>query len=193
MHARVRSYRIKEGQVPERVKHGRETSVKGFKGQKGFGGVLILVDPASHKNMTVGLWETEADMQASDRQEAVTSQAAHRRHASGDVTTEHFEVRDRGGEPGGFVRAYTYQIAPGQIEERMRHSRDVAVPYWKAQPGYTGHMVLIDPANHKNVTLGFFATEADMLAAEANSEGKALPPHQVGTPTVEHFEVGHTE
>jgi hypothetical protein len=193
MYARIRSYRINDGQVDERLKHARETSVDAYRNQKGFQGVVILVDPSEHKNVTVGFWDTEADMFASEQADG---NSAHRRYAAGDVTTEHFEVRGRNGETGSFARVRTYQIAPGQIDSRLRHSQDVAVPYWSRVPGRTGYLVLIDPASHKNITIAFFDTEANMMASEAHPKGQSMlanQPHISGPHDVEHFQVGHAE
>jgi hypothetical protein len=196
MHARVRTYQIKQGQIDERLKHAQETSVPGFKSQEGYAGTIILVDPVSHKNMTVGLWESEAAMHASERDERVVGQSGHHRHAAGDVTTEHYEVKERAGGIGRFARARTYQIKPGQIEARLQHARSVAAPYYQAQPEYRGHMVLVDEANHKTITLSFYETEADLLTHERKGREQASlsnPPHMAGADTVEHFQVGHAQ
>jgi hypothetical protein len=195
MYARVRSYRIKQGQVDERLRHARNTSFDAYKGQKGFRGVLILVDPIEHKNMTVGLWETEADMLASEQAEESASKSSHRHFAAGDVSTEHFEVKSQAGEVGDFARVITSQINPGQIEQRLRHSRGVVAPYWSSVPGHRGHILLIEEASHKNLTIGFFDTEANMLASLANAQSQAILAARpvTGPDTIEHFQVAHAE
>jgi hypothetical protein len=193
MYARVRTYRIKQGQVDQRLKQAQETSIDAYKEQEGFEGVVILADPVEHKNMTIGLWDTEANMLASEQ---AAERSAHRRHADGDVTTEYFEVMSRSGKAGNFARVRTYQIAPGQIDSRLRHSQDVAVPYWSRVPGRTGYLVLVDPASHKNITVAFFDTEANMLASEAHPEAQAMfanQPHISGPHAVEHFQIAHAE
>lgn len=92
MYARVRTYNIKPGEIEKRLQHGRETAVPAAAKLKGSKGVFILVDPKTHKNMTISLWDTEADMLALDQDEQMMSQLSHRRHAATEVTTEYFQV-----------------------------------------------------------------------------------------------------
>jgi heme-degrading monooxygenase HmoA len=196
MYARVRTYRIKQGQVDERLRYARESSIDAYKKQKGFQGVLILVDPDEHKNMTVGLWDTEADMLASERAEEAAEKSAHRSHASGEVTTEHFEIKDRSGGFGQCARVRTFQLAPGQVDAYLRNMREVADPYWTTVPGRKGRLILIDEASNKNITIAFFDNEANMLASETQPGTLAVlagEPHITGSQTVEHFQVAHTE
>jgi hypothetical protein len=92
MYARVRTYQIKEGEIEKRLQHGRGTAVPAAAKLNGSKGVMILVDPVSHKNVTISLWETEEDMLALDRDEQMMNQLSHKSHAAGDVTTEYFQV-----------------------------------------------------------------------------------------------------
>src|SRR5690349_6876398 len=132
MHARIRRYHIKQAEIDKRLEHAQSTSVPAYKAQEGYTGTVILVDPVSRKNMTIGLWENEAVMHASERNGQVIRQAAHRRHAAGDVTTEYYEVKERAGDVAKFARVRSYQIKPDQIEARLQHARGVAAPHWQA-------------------------------------------------------------
>jgi heme-degrading monooxygenase HmoA len=61
MQARVTTHTVHTGRTQERLRHAVERSVPLVRRQEGFRGILMLLDRATHGNMTVSLWETEAD------------------------------------------------------------------------------------------------------------------------------------
>jgi heme-degrading monooxygenase HmoA len=91
-----------------------------------------------------------------------------------------------------YARVTTYQMPPGQIEERLRHGRDVSTPSRKQQVGARGFLNLVDRAANKNVSISLWDTADDMLAAERHDDHfKRLSHHRyaAGDITREHFEV----
>jgi heme-degrading monooxygenase HmoA len=91
-----------------------------------------------------------------------------------------------------YARVTTYQIRPGQIEERLRHGRDVSTPSRKQQVGARGFLNLVDRHANKNVSISLWDTADDMLAAERHDDHfKRLSHHRyaAGDITQEHFEV----
>jgi heme-degrading monooxygenase HmoA len=64
MYARVVSSSVRPGKMDEdiRIYRGIAASVE----QKGFKGALYLTDPNTNKTISVTLWETKADMEASE-------------------------------------------------------------------------------------------------------------------------------
>jgi heme-degrading monooxygenase HmoA len=92
-----------------------------------------------------------------------------------------------------YARVTTYQIRPGQIEERLRYGRDVSTPSRKQQVGARGFLNLVDRRSHTNMSISVWDTADDMLAAERKDDHfQRLSHHRyaVGTITREHFEVG---
>jgi quinol monooxygenase YgiN len=67
MHARVVVFNVKSGKREEAVSIFRDFVVPGAKKQTGFRGGLLLTDPDTGKGISIGLWETEADMTATEK------------------------------------------------------------------------------------------------------------------------------
>ena len=66
MHAKVVTFQIKPGKRDEVARLFQEFIVPGAKKHKGFKGGLLLTDPKTGKARSVALWETEADIIASE-------------------------------------------------------------------------------------------------------------------------------
>ena len=90
-YACVRTYRVQPGKIEERLHHGREVTYPAVRQFGGFRGALVLVDRATHKNVTISLWDNEAQMMAMERNEGYARMRRHP-HIAGDETTEYFEV-----------------------------------------------------------------------------------------------------
>ena len=65
MYARVVTAQFKPGTFDEAVDLFRDSAMPEIKQQQGFKGALLLSDPNTGKGITITLWETEADAQAS--------------------------------------------------------------------------------------------------------------------------------
>jgi len=61
-YARVMIGHTQAGQLDEAVRLVGEVFVPAFKKQKGFQGLLFLVDPKTNKCLSISVWETEAEM-----------------------------------------------------------------------------------------------------------------------------------
>jgi quinol monooxygenase YgiN len=66
MNAKVVTFQMKPGKQKEVIRLFNEVVIPGAKKQKGFRGGLLLTDPDTGKAMSVALWKTEADIQASE-------------------------------------------------------------------------------------------------------------------------------
>jgi len=64
MYARVVTVQIAPEKVMEAIQLWKDSVMPAVKSQKGFSSGRFLVNRASGKIVTVGVWETEADMQA---------------------------------------------------------------------------------------------------------------------------------
>ncbi len=65
MYARVGIAEQKPGKIDEAVRIYRDSVAPAQKQQKGFKGALFLTDRRTGKTISISLWETEADMEAS--------------------------------------------------------------------------------------------------------------------------------
>jgi len=64
------------------------------------------------------------------------------------------------------ARIATFQLKPGATEDLIRVFQDVLAPLAAEQPGFHGIILLTDAQTGRAVTIGLWATEADLLAAE---------------------------
>jgi len=65
MSARVITTQTSPGKLADAIQLWRESVAPSVKQQKGFKRAYLLVERATGKIRTIGLWETEADLQAS--------------------------------------------------------------------------------------------------------------------------------
>jgi len=66
VYARVTISQGQPGKTDEVIRIYRDSVVPAGKQQKGFKGLYLLTDRKTGKGITIGLWETEADMTASE-------------------------------------------------------------------------------------------------------------------------------
>ena len=86
----------------------------------------------------------------------------------------------------------TFQIPQGQADSKISHSKEVTLPLSRQQKGWRGTLVLVDRKTHKNVTIAFWDSEADLRAAERNQEWRkslAMDHFAAGDVSREEFEV----
>ncbi len=65
MYARVTTFEINPDQTDEATNILRDSVVPAAEQQKGFAGYLLLADRGTGKGISITLWETEADREAS--------------------------------------------------------------------------------------------------------------------------------
>jgi heme-degrading monooxygenase HmoA len=70
MYARVTLAQLQPGKVDELLHFLRDNVVPAAQAQQGFKGLLLLTHDNTNKGIAIGLWETEADMLASEASEA---------------------------------------------------------------------------------------------------------------------------
>ena len=92
MFARVSTFQGPPDQTAEGIRLAREQILPAARLMDGFKGIYLLYDRESGKSLSVTVWETEADMQASE--EAAGKVRAQSAEASGDkvVNVERYEV-----------------------------------------------------------------------------------------------------
>ena len=66
MYARATLAQLQPGKVDELVHFLRDNVVPAAQAQQGFKGLLLLTDETTNKGIAIALWETEADIAASE-------------------------------------------------------------------------------------------------------------------------------
>jgi heme-degrading monooxygenase HmoA len=66
MYARVVTSQLKPGKRDEWIAILRDSIVPAVKQQKGFKGFVVLADPNADKGIAYSVWETEADLKATE-------------------------------------------------------------------------------------------------------------------------------
>ena len=95
MFARITTTRARPDQVDAAVRGFRERLLPEAQKQKGFKGTLFLVDRKSGNTLGITLWESEADMKASEeRATRLHGHAFQDLAISGAPTVNHFEVAE---------------------------------------------------------------------------------------------------
>jgi hypothetical protein len=90
MHARVITAQLAHDRLDEAGRHYRQTLLPNLGHQPGFRGALLLVEADTGKSLTILLWETEADLRASERDSAYPQQLA--ASFAGTPTREVYQV-----------------------------------------------------------------------------------------------------
>lgn len=197
MHARVTTLTFQRGKLDEvtRILHDRAPELKQ---QKGFSEILALIDRATGKSTLLTLWESEADLKATETSKYYQERMAEfAPFSEGQPTREICEVvvRDISGLGGGakFARATSVLAQPGKIEEVTRLIRESVLPAAKQQKGYSGLLSLVDHTTGKGITYGFWESEADIKASEDNGYYQAqlakVIPISAGKPSREVYEL----
>ena len=70
-----------------------------------------------------------------------------------------------------FARARITHGVPEKVDKGIRQFRDVVVPAYKDVAGFEGGYMLVDRKKGKLIGVTLWATEADMHATEAISQG----------------------
>jgi heme-degrading monooxygenase HmoA len=94
MHARMMTYQVQQGRIDEYIKHSREQTRPAARRRKGWRGVVVLVDPQTHRTHAISLWDTEADMKAALDDSSFFGTLPGHTHAVDGFTTESYEVAD---------------------------------------------------------------------------------------------------
>jgi quinol monooxygenase YgiN len=67
-----------------------------------------------------------------------------------------------------YIRTVALTIKPGSMDEAIKIFQDSVIPAAKQQKGFTSVNLGTDRSANKAVIIGFWETEADMLASESN-------------------------
>lgn len=97
MHARVVTVQIQPGKTAEAVGIYNDSVIPAAKSQPGFKSATLLTDPNTGNGISLVLWDTEADMLASESSGYFREQLAKFGGVFADPpVTEHYEVSAQG-------------------------------------------------------------------------------------------------
>ena len=93
MHARVSTLQGSTDQIDEGIDRIRDMTLPAVKEIEGFKGICSLVDRQTGKGITITLWESDTEMQASEEEaNRIRREAAEHLGATGEPTVERYEV-----------------------------------------------------------------------------------------------------
>jgi heme-degrading monooxygenase HmoA len=92
MHANVVTVQFQPGKIDEAIRIYRDTTVSALKQQQGFKGAFLLIEPNTGKGISITLWQTEADLQATETREFQVQVAQFAQVLAGPPTREAYEV-----------------------------------------------------------------------------------------------------
>ena len=93
MYVRAGTGQIQQGKLQEAIDIANDSVVPAAKAQKGFRGIYFLTDAANGKFLGLSVWETEADMIASENDGFSREQFAKiGALMTGPPTLEHYEL-----------------------------------------------------------------------------------------------------
>lgn len=198
MYARVTTAMFQRDKLDESIRILRDSIVPEVQKQKGFRDILMLVDRTTGKSIVYALWESEADLHATESSGHYQAQLAKVAPLSvGQPTREICEVTVSElsalnvGSVYGRVTSALFQ--PGKIDEGVRITRDSILPESRKQRGFAGLLSVIDRAMGKGYVLSCWENEADLRASESNgyyqTQVAKLQPLFISQPTREAYEV----
>jgi heme-degrading monooxygenase HmoA len=152
----------------------RDEVVAQLQQQKGYRGLTASGDRASGLVSVLTLWETEADLDASEST-ADKARAKSLTVLGGQPTVERFEqivseVGDTPPGPGSRLQVRRIKMAPELVEENLAFFRSTVLPEIKATPGFQAVRQLINRRTGEGAVGTVWRDEAALRAAESSSE-----------------------
>jgi heme-degrading monooxygenase HmoA len=172
MYARITISQLQPGKIDEGIQILRDSILPATRQQQGFKGALHLTDRSQNKTITIGLWETEADLRAVEISGFYQAQIA--KVASllaAQPVREVYEVgiqeMQKDGSPT-YARVLTATAQPGKTDELISIARDSILPAARQQHGFNSMLLLNDRTTGKGISITLWETEADLLAGETS-------------------------
>jgi heme-degrading monooxygenase HmoA len=177
MYAGFNNRQIPPDRMDEALQIYKDSTLPANKSQQGFKGGLILADRSAGKIITIGLWETEGDLQG----RTLTNFVDH--IDGGPPIREVYKVSvyDRLEPESGkatHARVTTRQVQSGKMDEVIHTYRNSAVPL-RRQQGSIGAILLTDrdTGNVVNITLWKSQSEMDAAAPSGDVDSISVGQH----------------
>ncbi|WIG60003.1 MAG: hypothetical protein OJF49_002751 [Ktedonobacterales bacterium] len=174
MHARLTTVQYQPGKIDDGVRVIRDSISPAARQQQGCTHLFGLIDRASGKGIAISLWETEADLRASETTGYYQQQvakitpllAAPPVRETCEVAVYEPLMPKSGAAP--IARLLTGQYQLNKIDEAIRTVRDSIFPDVRQQKGFTGALLLVDRASGKGIGISLWETMAALTASEAS-------------------------
>lgn len=163
VHARVGRAHVQPGQVDQFVQLISAEVVPSMKQQRGFVAASVSTG-ANNQVLTVGLWESEADLIASETSYLRDSLAKLAPLLAGQPTFERYEAPiwpER--REGTYARLTPFQIDPSQIDAALEAFQGVAESI-QQQRGAGSTVLLVQRATGRALGAAIFDTMANLEA-----------------------------
>jgi heme-degrading monooxygenase HmoA len=181
MHARLVT--ITGADVDSAVRYLEETAAPVIAEQRGFRQVAASGDRARGIVSIVSVWESLADLEASDsaiakiREEGV-------RQFGGEATVKVFEQVAQGvnspPQPGSVVRIQTTKVDPGRIDETVEWFTSAVLPAMMQTPGVSMARNLIDRATGEGRVAVVYSDRAALEASDSARKERMAAAGQRG-------------
>ncbi len=146
----------------------QETALAALRAQRGYKGLSISADRSNGLVVTLTMWETEADRDASDSALSKLRDDARSQFAS-DMKVETFEDRvlefSRPPEVGSALMVTRISMDPAKLDENLQHFKGEVLPQIKATPGFRTLRSMIDPQSGQGLVGSIWDDEQSMRAA----------------------------
>lgn len=196
MYARLTTGTIHHDKIDDATKylHDHVAEVRQLKGNHDF---LGLLDRGSGKLLILTLWDSEADLQASETsgyyQARIKELTA---FAVGQFTRDAYEVTAddiSGLGEAKAVRVVMLPLMTDKIDECIGVFRTSIIPAARQQNAWRRLLNIVDRATGKSITFSFWESESALRASESDGFYQAqlakVLPMSTGQPTREIFDV----
>jgi heme-degrading monooxygenase HmoA len=172
MIARVQTIQPTPGELARAIEVLRDVELPVYRQASGFVGLVVLASLTNSANgeriEAITLWDDRqalATFSASAGQRQATEQAMPR---LASATEEHiYEVAQAAGAFGGTVtRFISARLQPEHVETVISIFENVVMHAATEQLGFRRGLLLVDRASGRVISIGFWHSEADLLASE---------------------------
>jgi hypothetical protein len=156
------------------IEYMKKEVIPGLRQQKGYRGISISGDRAGGVLNILALWETQADLDASESAiEKVRDEAV--KVIGGKFTVERYEqlvaeVQAPGPQPGSKLHIREIKMDPAKIDENLEFFKQVIVPEFKSSPGFLAVRNLMNRATGEGRVGTTWADKASLDAQLAQTE-----------------------
>jgi heme-degrading monooxygenase HmoA len=153
----------------------RDQVVPQMQQQKGFRSLSAAGDRAAGVVTVLSLWDSQADLEASESAANKARDDAARLMGGGEVSVERYEqtvweVGDTRPGPGAKLHIRHIKIDPERIDDNLEFFRQTVVPDMKARPGFLAVRQLIDRSTGEGRVGSVWADQDSLAASLAQSE-----------------------
>jgi heme-degrading monooxygenase HmoA len=153
----------------------RDQVVPQMQQQKGFRSLSASGDRAAGVVTVLSLWDSQADLEASESAAHKARDDAARLMGGGEVSVERYEqtvweVGDTRPGPGAKLHIRHIKVDPERIDDNLEFFRQTVVPDMKARPGFLAVRQLIDRSTGEGRVGSVWADQDSLAASLAQSE-----------------------